>query len=126
MYNEALAIARIFGPFLVIWGIWIFLNRDQMAKVTNNFKTTPALVYLISIFNLLVGFVILSQYDLWDWNLFLFVTLLGWAMVVRGIMGLFATKLFLKMCIGKGHLSKKWTLIPIIVGIILSYLGLTR
>lgn len=82
MQNAGMWLASIFGPFLVILGLWMLFYGEQMAKVCAGTKASPALLYLNSVFNILVGFTILSQYDLWGWNLLSLVSLLGWFMVL--------------------------------------------
>ncbi len=70
MQNAAMWLASIFGPFLVILGLWMLLYCDQYTKVLNGIKGSAGLFYMNSVFNLLIGFTVLSQYDLWGWNLY--------------------------------------------------------
>lgn len=122
MQNAAMWLASIFGPFMIILGLWMLLYCDQMVKVLSGIKNSPAIFYLNSVFNILIGFTILSQYDLWGWNLLVLVTLLGWVMVIRGIMGLFVPQLLMDILTRKDH-CKVMGLIPVIWGVLLSYVG---
>src|SRR5262245_57020454 len=106
MQNAAMWLASIFGPFMVILGLWMLLYHDQLMKVYSGIKNSPAVLYLNSVFNILVGFTVLSQYDLWGWNLLVLVTLLGWFMVVRGLMGLFVPQMLMDCLMSKSHLCK--------------------
>jgi hypothetical protein len=102
----------------------MLLYSDQLIKVLTGIKNSPAILYLNSVFNILIGFTILSQYDLWGWNLLVLVTLLGWVMVIRGIMGLFVPDILMDwlMC-GKSKQCKMTGLIPLVWGVLLSYVG---
>ena len=120
--SNALGMATIFGPFLTIMGIWMLLYQDSLAKVWTAIKNTPALFYFCATFNLILGFAILSQYDKWmmDWNVL--VTLLGWVLVVRGVLSLFVPQLIIKTMTHTGYI--KWRgLIPFVWGILLSWMA---
>jgi hypothetical protein len=123
MQNAAMWLASIFGPFLVILGLWMLLYCDQYNKVLNGIKGSAGLFYMNSVFNLLVGFTVLSQYDLWGWNLLVLVTILGWVMVIRGIMGLFVPQLLIDIMMGKHGFAKVMGIIPLVWGVFLSYVG---
>jgi len=60
MQNAGMWLASIFGPFLVILGLWMLFYGEQVSKVCAGTKASPALLYLNSIFNILIGFTILS------------------------------------------------------------------
>ena len=123
MQNAAMWLASIFGPFLVILGLWMLLYCDQYTKVLNGIKGSAGLFYMNSVFNLLIGFTVLSQYDLWGWNLLVLVTILGWVMVIRGIMGLFVPQLLMDILMHKNGFCKVCGIIPLVWGIFLSYVG---
>ena len=122
MQNAALWLASIFGPFLVILGLWMLIYCDQYAKVVSTIKGSAGLLYLKSVGNLLVGFTVLSQYDTWGWNLLALVTLLGWVMVVKGVLGLFAPQVCHNMMSRKNN-CKVCGFIPLVWGALLSYVG---
>ncbi len=123
MQNAAMWLASIFGPFLVILGLWMLLYCDQYTKVLSGIKGSAGLFYMNSVFNLLIGFTVLSQYDLWGWNLLVLITLLGWVMVVRGVMGLFVPQLLMDILMGKHGFAKILGIIPLVWGVFLSYVG---
>jgi|SRR3569832_377596 len=123
MQNAAMWLASIFGPFLVILGLWMLLYCDQYTKVLSGIKGSAGLFYTNSVFNLLIGFTVLSQYDLWGWNMLVLVTLLGWVMVVRGVMGLFVPQLLMDILMGKHGFAKILGIIPLVWGVFLSYVG---
>jgi hypothetical protein len=123
MQNAAMWLASILGPFLVIVGLWMLLYSDQYTKVLSAIKNSAGLFYISSIYNLLVGFTVLSQYDLWGWNLLVLVTLLGWAMVIRGVMGLFVPSMLMDLLMGKHGFAKVMGILPLVWGVFLSYVG---
>jgi hypothetical protein len=91
--EKAIWLSYIFGPYLVILGLWMLLYHENMMKVVTSVKNTPGLFYLSSLFNLLVGLAIIDTYNSWPSNLAFLVSLLGWAMAIRGVCGLFVPQL---------------------------------
>jgi hypothetical protein len=123
MQNAAMWLASIFGPLLVILGLWKLLYSDNLMKVMAGIKNSAGILYYSSVFNLLVGFTILSQYDLWGWNALVLVTLLGWVMVIRGIMGLFVPQLLMDLLMGNPNFTRICGIIPLVWGLALSWVG---
>lgn len=123
MQNAAMWLASIFGPFLVILGLWMLIYCDQHKKVVSAFKGSAGLMYLKSVGSLLIGFTVLSQYDTWGWNLLALVTLLGWVMVIQGVLGLFAPQMCHNMMGRKQDCGKICCYIPLVWGALLSYVG---
>src|SRR5579863_4294876 len=123
MENAAMWLASIFGPLMVIIGLWKLLYADAFAKVLNSVKNSHGLMYYTSVIYLWVGFTVLSQYDMWDMGILVLVTLLGWAMIVRGILGLFAPQMLLDMYLNKRGFSKVCGLVPLVWGVLLCWIG---
>jgi hypothetical protein len=123
MQNAAMWLASIFGPLLVILGLWKLLYSDALVKVLNSLKNSHGLMYYSSVIYLWVGFTVLSQYDLWGMNSLMLVTLLGWVMVARGILGLFVPDMLLDMYLGQKGFLKVCGLIPLVWGIVLCWVG---
>lgn len=91
--QNAMWLASIFGPLLVIIGIWMLFYRDNMMKVCTSVKNSPGVMYVMGIINLLIGLTVLSEFNMWNWGLPLLVTLFGWAMLIRGLMVFFMPQL---------------------------------
>lgn len=121
--QNAVWLAGIFGPMMVILGLWMLLYADNLMKVWTAIKGSPAMFYLISIVNLLIGLTILNQYDVWSSDAFVLVTLLGWVQVIRGVMGLFVPQLLIKLTMSNVSFMKGMGLIPFIWGLALCWLA---
>jgi hypothetical protein len=120
--DNAIWLANIFGPFLVIIGLWTLLYLDNHTKVCTSVRNTPGLFYMMGMINLLIGLVIISMYNRWNWNLAILVTLLGWVTAIRGVLIFFAPQLMIKAgqrrnsCITFG-------VVRLVVGILLCWLA---
>jgi len=99
--QNAIGIASVFGPFLMILGIWMLFYHDNMMKVCTSAKNTPGVLYLTGVINLLIGLAVLSHFNMWGWGLPLLVTLFGWFMVLRGLMVFFLPQLLIRKTLSK-------------------------
>lgn len=121
--QNAMWLASIFGPLLMILGIWMLFYHENMLKVCASCKNTPSVQYIWGVVNMFIGLTILSEYNLWAWNLPLLVTLFGWLTLVRGLMMLFVPQLFLKLAIKDPGWLKIKGIIPLIWGFGLCWLA---
>lgn len=121
--DSAMMLARVFGPFLAILGLWMLLYGDNVAKIMASVKSSPSAQYWSAIFNLLIGLFIINAYNVWTWNIFFFVTLLGWAMFIRGVLALFMPQLIVQWFMTKNTWMKTMGIIPFVWGLILTWTG---
>ncbi len=81
----AVLIARLIGPLFVVIGVGVLLNAPFYVGAIAEAVHSPTLVYLSGIASLLAGLAMLNAYRAWtaDWRAI--VTILGWLMVIAGI-----------------------------------------
>ncbi len=121
--DEAYALSCIFGPFLVIQGLWMMVQRKNCMKICESIRKTPAAIYVVGWTSLLVGLVMVEQFNLWQANLLIFVTLLGWAYLLRGLVVFFAPQLFLKCEMHEKKLFTTWAVVRLVWGLILVWIA---
>ena len=121
--QNAMWLASIFGPLLMIIGIWMLFYHENMVKVCTSCKNTPSVQYLWGVINMLIGLTILSQYNWWAWNLPLLITLLGWVTLIRGVMALFVPQLLMKFVMNEPGWVKIKGIIPLVWGFGLCWLA---
>lgn len=126
MNQKALWIATVFGPFLVIVGIWMLSRRDIVIKAYTSVKSTPAVMYLRSVLNILLGLFVINQYNMWMSNAYLIVTLLGWGLLVRGLVTLFAPQFAIKAGMSDEKVVQARGVIPLVWGLLLMWLAFWR
>jgi len=93
----------------------------MLMKIWYSAKTNPGLLYMGGVMNLLLGFTILRTYHVWSWSLAVLLPILGWLMVLRGILVFFATDWFIDFTTSKEPFGKEWAAIPLVFGIGLSW-----
>ena len=90
-------IASIFGPILVFIGIWVLLYQENMKKVIESIRKTPAILFVIGVINLILGLTIITSFNVWKANFEILVTLLGWLFFIRGLFIFFLPNAILKL-----------------------------
>lgn len=82
-------IARLMGPVLLIIGIGMALGlmmESDYSSLMKEFIGNRAVIFLTGILALLAGVAIVNAHNHWvpDWRLI--ITIIGWLLVLRGIM----------------------------------------
>lgn len=123
--EQAVWLASIFGPMLIVISLWTLLRTQEIDRLWTSVKATPAAFYLGAILNLLIGFTILSLYNSWSPSLAVLVTILGYLQVIRGILALFCHDKMLKW--SQKLISNRnfcyIAAIPLVYGLLLFWLG---
>ena len=121
--DSAVYLASVFGPFLVILGLWMILYSKNLVKIWASFKTTPSAFFLMGAINLLLGLFIISHYNFWSWSKSFLVTLLGWVLIIRGVMAFFVPQVLIKATMSDPASAKMVGWIPFIWGMILCWVA---
>ena len=79
-------IARLAGPILVAIGIGVLLNLQHYTALIAEAVRSPTLIYIAGVLALTSGVAMLNAYRAWtaDWRVV--VTVLGWLMVIGGVL----------------------------------------
>ena len=113
-------VASIFGPFLVIVGIWMLFYAKNAVKTT--FKAGEGACCGKT--NLLIGLAILSQYNHWSQTLEVLITILGWVLVIRGVLLMFLPNVIAKTTMKDIRAVRVCAVIILVWGILLSKIGM--
>jgi len=88
--NTSRSLARLIGPILLVIGIGmafgLMMEGAGYSSVLKEFIANRALIFLTGILALLAGVAIINVHNVWvpDWRVI--VTVLGWLLVLRGVM----------------------------------------
>ncbi|MCB1115335.1 MAG: hypothetical protein KDK71_02600 [Chlamydiia bacterium] len=114
-------LASIFGPLLIITSLWSLLYKENVKKVIDSMKKTPALQYFVGVVNVLIGIIFITSFNYWSMNVELLVTLLGWLFLIRGLILMFFPKTVDSMMKSFMKSSVFYSLIGIIWGLVLTW-----
>ena len=85
-------IARLMGPVLLLVGIGMALGLmhegESYSSLIKEFISSRALIFVTGVLALVAGLAIVNAHNLWvpDWRAI--VTVLGWLLVVRGVVNI--------------------------------------
>ena len=116
--ETSIFIARLLGPPLLLAGLSLVAHQSFYRSVAQNVRSSPALLYVISMLRLLAGLAIVLVHNVWVANWRVLITLMGWIAIVRGALILAAPEAVLSWTRG---LLERDTLFPLAaaVGIVL-------
>ena len=83
--SHAVFIARLIGPTFIVIGVGVLLNGSFYDAMIAEAVRSPTLIYFAGLFALVPGLAILNVYRAWtaDWRVI--ITILGWLMVIGGV-----------------------------------------
>jgi hypothetical protein len=122
-------LGRLLGLFTLITSFWLLVERQ------NTVSTIPALLgdrpamVIFAIIALAGGLAIVLAHNIWSGGVLpILVTLIGWVMVVRGVLFLFLppeATLGILAAMQFGRLFYVYLAIPFVLGAYLTYLAFT-
>ncbi|MFA5250545.1 MAG: hypothetical protein WC371_03970 [Parachlamydiales bacterium] len=119
-------LAKLLGLYFLIMGLAIFFKTSHYQKSLKEMGGSDALMTVISIMPLVVGLSIVLGHNLWvdEWPVL--ITILGWLLLVKGLIRLFCYKTVMKKTLKiaeKKSFLKTAGLVLGLIGLILCYLG---
>lgn len=119
-----LLVAKILGIYLVVSGLFLIFKGKTIPHLLKDFFDHPATVYLTGIILIFLSSMYLIQYNIWDGTWQALITLVAWAVMLKGILYIFAPGILNESVIKKFKgLFGVYGLIAIIVGLYLFFLN---
>lgn len=84
-----LFLARIVGLYLLFIGLFYLARRNDLRKMVSEFYQSSALVVMSGCLSIIFGLLIVLNYNVWAWHWTVLPTLVGWILLVRGLIRLF-------------------------------------
>ena len=117
-------VAKILGIYLVVSGLFIVIKGKTIPHLLKDFFDHPATVYLTGIILIFLSSMYLIQYNIWDGTWKTLVTLVAWAVMLKGLGYIFVPKALNESSIKKYRsLFGVYGLMAIVVGIYLFFLN---
>jgi hypothetical protein len=82
-------LARIAGPLLAITGLALSARPAFISQMIDRFASDPSAPILWGFVALLLGLTVLAFHQRWSGPVEIAITLLGWILIVRGVILLF-------------------------------------
>lgn len=89
--------AQVMGIWLALLGLAMVLHEARFKKMFHEVLTDGSATIVAGLFNLALGLVIVITHNIWVSNWPALITILGWFLIVQGVMRLFAPQSFAKI-----------------------------
>jgi 1,4-dihydroxy-2-naphthoate octaprenyltransferase len=122
-------LGKLLGLFTLITSFWLLIERQTaVSTIPALLGDRPAMV-IFAIIALASGLAIVLAHNIWSGGVLpILVTLIGWVMVIRGVLFLFLppeATLQILATMQFGRLFYVYLCIPFVLGIYLTYLAFT-
>jgi hypothetical protein len=120
------AFARVLGPFFTIVSATVVARSAEMPKLLDEFDSSAVWPWVTGAFVLMAGIVVVALHPYWRGAPAVIVSLLGWIMVVRGILLMAFPNFFMSIAnrtIGAEGVWRAVFAVMVLVGLYLVYAG---
>jgi hypothetical protein len=118
--------ARVLGPFLLIVCFTAAVRTLDMRAVISDFAANALWPWLAGAFVLLGGLIMIAFHQIWRGTAAIIVSLLGWLVVLRGLLLLAFPATFISMANSVVDMGALWRGVCIVfaaIGLYLTYVG---
>lgn len=118
--------ARVLGPYFVIVAVTATLRAAEMRELLADFGANPLWPWVMGALVLIIGLTVVALHPHWNNPAAVIVSVLGWAMVLRGVFLLAFPAAFMSAAdavIGSGKVWQIGYLAMAVLGLYLSYAG---
>lgn len=118
--------ARVLGPFFTIVAVTVALRAPDMRALLTEFTASQVWPWVTGAFILAGGIAIVAFHQFWRGAAAVIVSILGWLMVVRGVLLLAFPDVFASLANRMSGGTGVWTIAYIVmavIGIYLTYVG---
>ncbi len=82
--HTSIFLARLLGPLFLLPGIGILINPRVFRALATEVVRSVTLIYLFGLVDFAGGLAIVLNHNVWEASWRLLVTLIGWALLIRG------------------------------------------
>lgn len=82
-------LGKFFGIYLIIMSIFILIRQHLLNEVVDSFLKNSGLMYFSGSLLVFFGLLLVLSHNVWQFNWRVIITLLGYLMLLKGLMRLF-------------------------------------
>lgn len=83
--ENAITLAAIMGPMYLLLGLSILLHVNAWQKLMESWRKDHFSLFTMMFFSAVLGLIAVKMYNVWEWNVWLLVTITGWGMLLKGV-----------------------------------------
>lgn len=114
--------AKAYGIYIAVTGLAGLFAPDRWKLVMDDYVRSPGLTYLTAVIAFGLGIALVTLHNLWTDPLAIIVSLIGWVVLVEGIMLMALPEALLKFgaaAISSHGRVRAWAIFALIAGLIL-------
>ena len=83
--DNSVLFAKFMGPFIVVIGAGLLLNRKAFQEIMEGFTKDKALIFISGLMTFIIGLAMVIFHNMWitDWRLI--ITVFGWLTLIKGV-----------------------------------------
>ena len=86
MLRRTIFLSRLLGLWVLIVALAVMLHKSAMVGIAADFGNAPGLLFISGVFTVLAGLAMVLGHNIWTGGAApVVVTLVGWAMLIKGI-----------------------------------------
>jgi hypothetical protein len=124
---QTIYLGRLLGLFTIITVVWLAIDKQATISMLPILLGNRPVMMVLAFISLAAGLAIVLAHNIWSGGVLpVLVTLIGWLMVIRGVLFLFLSYQDLTSILAAmqfGTLFYLYLLIPFAVGVCLTYLS---
>jgi uncharacterized protein YjeT (DUF2065 family) len=121
-------LAQVIGCYLVLVGLAMLIHQNRFKKLINDFLSHSTLISLSSSICLIFGLLIIADHNVWVGEWPMVITIIGWILILKGILRLFFPDAFVKLMKDLTEKSPYMVMcwVRILVGLYLVWAGFSQ
>ena len=129
MSSRTIFLSRLLGLFLLAMSLALYLRKPELLPALNDLIQDAPRLLILSVAALLGGLAIVLTHNIWSGGaLPVVVTLLGWALMMRGLVLLLLPHEFIVRLFEMSRFADLFYLyaaVPLVLGLYLTFAGFT-
>lgn len=89
--------AKIFAIYVIVAGLSLVFRRKTISLVLRDFLSHPGIMYVTGAFMVFIGGFLVLKHNIWEGSLAIFVSILAWLILLKGILYMFTPGWLIKM-----------------------------
>lgn len=78
-------LASYIGPIYLVLGLSVLLYAKEWKKLVGEYQKNHFALLTMMILYLIVGLLIIRMHNVWEWSLWVVITLTGWIVFLKGV-----------------------------------------
>lgn len=84
--ETAMMLAKIMGPVYLLVGLSVLFYAKTWQNLMDSWKKDHFQLFSLMFVYAVLGLIVVQMYNVWEWNVWLLVTITGWAMLAKSVM----------------------------------------